>query len=46
MSNAAIISRMSELLSRFVYPAVLRRIRRAWAERYPRPLDPRATAAV
>jgi len=29
-----------------VYPAVLRRIRRAWAERYPRPLDPRASAAV
>jgi hypothetical protein len=23
-----------------VYPAVLRRIRRAWEERYPRPLDP------
>ena len=28
-----------------VYPAVLRRIRRAWEERYPRPLDPRASAA-
>lgn len=28
-----------------VYPAVLRRIRRAWAERYPPPLDPRASAA-
>lgn len=26
-----------------VYPAVLRRIRRAWVERYPRPLDPRAS---
>jgi hypothetical protein len=25
-----------------VYPAVLRRIRRAWERRYPRPLDPRA----
>jgi hypothetical protein len=29
-----------------VYPAVLRRIRRAWVERYPRPLDSRASAAV
>jgi hypothetical protein len=29
-----------------VYPAILRRIRRAWEERYPRPLDPRASAAV
>ena len=29
-----------------VYPAVLRRIRRAWEERYPRPLDPRSSAAV
>ena len=25
-----------------VYPAVLRRVRRAWEERYPCPLDPRA----
>ena len=29
-----------------VYPAVLRRIRRAWEERYPRPLDARAPDAV
>ncbi len=29
-----------------VYPAVLRRIRRAWEERYPRPPDPRESAAV
>ena len=29
-----------------VYPAVLRKIRRAWEERYPRPLDPHASTAV
>jgi hypothetical protein len=29
-----------------VYTAVLRRIPRAWEERYPGPLDPRASAAV
>ena len=29
-----------------VYPAVLRRIRKAWEERYPGPLDPHASAAV
>ena len=29
-----------------VYPAVLRRIRRAWEERYPPPLDPPAPVAV
>ena len=29
-----------------VYPAVLRRIRRAWEERYTRPLDPRASGTV
>ena len=29
-----------------VYPAVLRRIRRAWVERYPRPLDPRPSGVA
>jgi hypothetical protein len=29
-----------------VYPALLRRIRRAWEERYTRPLDPRASGTV
>ena len=29
-----------------IYPAVLRRIQRAWQERYPRPLDPCASGAV
>jgi hypothetical protein len=29
-----------------VYPAVLRRIGRAWEKRYPRPLDPRASTVV
>jgi hypothetical protein len=29
-----------------VYPAIFRRIRRAWEERYTRPLDPRAAGTV
>ena len=29
-----------------VYPAILRRIRRAWEERYTRPRDPRASGTV
>jgi hypothetical protein len=29
-----------------VYPAIFRRIRRAWEERYTRPLDPRASGTV
>ena len=29
-----------------VYPAVLRRIRRAWEERYPCPPDPRVSTVV
>ena len=29
-----------------VYPAIFRRIRRAWEERYPRPLDLRASGTV
>ena len=31
---------------RIVYPAIFRRVRRAWEERYTHPLDPRASGTV